>query len=101
MSTETSPSEERAPAPHDTAAETAASNVGHQATRTDDDSPRMEPWLWVLLSAFVPGLMTLLLPPTFLGLLLGATGVLIVSGIALFIVQEARNRRARSRSATS
>ena len=93
MSTSASSSEERTPVRADTLRDESLAELPRPIAHAEDDIPRMEPWLWVVLPAFVPGLLSFILPRTLMPLLFGASAVLIATGVALFAVQEVRKRR--------
>jgi len=67
----------------------------------EDEIPRMEPWLWVLLSALAPVLLAFVLPRAMMGLLFGVSGLLLLVGLVLFVAHERRNRQSRSASPRS
>jgi hypothetical protein len=105
------PSESECGAPEDILMATSASQSSERARRqtdevndhverpiseTSDDIPRMEPWLWAIMSAFVPALLAFALPRSYLPILFGLAGVLIAAGIGMLIVQERGRQRARS-----
>lgn len=65
-------------------------------THHDDEIPRMEPWLWVLLAALVPVVLAFVLPRSLMTWLFCASGLLVLVGLVIFATQERRNRLARS-----
>ena len=64
--------------------------------RRDDhlgaDTPRLEPWLVVMLIAIVPMLAALALPRELVAHLATIAGMLFVVGAAMLFVQERRKR---------
>lgn len=62
----------------------------HGPAPIGDDVPRMEPWLWVVLSATVPVMLAFLLPRSALLGSFAASGILVVAGILMLVVQERR-----------
>ena len=96
MSTYASSSGEPSSTGQDTPVDVPPSLAERPIAHAEDDIPRMELWLWVLLSAFVPGLLALFLPRSFMGALFVISGGLIVAGVALFATQEWRKRHRRS-----
>ena len=58
------------------------------------DTPRFEPWLAVLVAGIVPMVIALFVPRTHFTILAAISGLLFVTGLAMFVASE---RRARSR----
>jgi hypothetical protein len=59
----------------------------------DDDIPRMEPWLGMVMASFLPVLIAFLVPRTYMAALLVASGVLFVAAMVMLIGQQGRKRR--------
>ena len=64
----------------------------------DDRTPRMEPWLWVLLASAAPALVALYVPHAMRPALFVVTGALMLAGFVMLFVQERRSA-ARRRAA--
>ena len=59
----------------------------------DDDIPRMEPWVGMVMASFLPVLIAFLVPSTYKVALLVASGVLFVAAMVMLIGQQRRKRR--------
>ena len=59
----------------------------------DDDIPRMEPWLWMVMASFLPVLVAFLVPHAYQVALFVASGVLIAAAMVMLIGQQRRKRR--------
>lgn len=56
------------------------------------DTPRLEPWLIVMLLAILPMLIALAVPNELVLHLAGIAGILFAAGVAMLVVQERRKR---------
>jgi hypothetical protein len=61
-------------------------------TTHDTDTPRLEPWLLVMLTAIVPMVVALVVGKEFVLHFATVSGILFVAGLAMFIAQERRRR---------
>jgi hypothetical protein len=61
-----------------------------------EDIPRFEPWLGVMLSSFVPAIVTLYVPSRFLPPLIAVTVALFTAGLVMLRRQRMRKARAES-----
>ena len=61
----------------------------------DEDVPRFEPWLGVMLTSVVPVAATMYLPGRFLMPLLTLTAALFAAGLVMLRIQTKRRRRER------
>jgi hypothetical protein len=68
------------------------SNEENREETLDSDTPRLEPWLIVMLLAIVPMLVALAVPNDLVMHLAAISGILFVTGTGLLIVQERRRR---------
>ena len=59
----------------------------------EDDIPRMEPWLGMVMASFLPVLIAFLVPSTYKVALLVASGVLFVAAMVMLIGQKRRKLR--------
>jgi hypothetical protein len=64
----------------------------HQPHVGDDDAPRLEPWLVVSLLAIVPMIVAFAIPKAFVLYTAAISGILLVVGLAMLVVQERRRR---------
>ena len=60
--------------------------------RLGADTPKLEPWLVVMLIAIVPMLAALAVPRDFVMHLAAVSGILFVAAIGMLVVQERRRR---------
>lgn len=67
-----------------------SNNVMERETDSSVDTPRLEPWLVVMLIAIVPMVAALLLPRDLVFHLAGIAALLFTTGLAMLIVQERR-----------
>jgi hypothetical protein len=56
--------------------------------KTEQDSPRIEPWFKVLLGAFAPMAGAFILPRAAMVPMFVVTGVLIVTGLVMLVMHE-------------
>jgi hypothetical protein len=70
--------------------------MSNEENRRDEtlapDTPRLEPWLIVMLLAIVPMLVALAVPNDLVMHLAAISGILFAVGAALLLVQERRRR---------
>ena len=67
-----------------------SNNLMERDTSSDVDTPRLEPWLAVMLIAIVPMIAALLLPRDFVLHLAGIAAMLFATGLVMLVVQERR-----------
>jgi hypothetical protein len=68
------------------------SNEENREETLDSDTPRLEPWLIVMLLAIVPMLVALAVPNDLVMHLAAISGILFAIATGLLIVQERRRR---------
>jgi Flp pilus assembly protein TadB len=72
----------------------ASTTGGDRSSPHDmDDMPRMEPWLRLMMIAFVPVVLALVVPRAYAVALFVTSGVIMIASIALLLVQERAKRR--------
>lgn len=69
------------------------SNPREPHDSADFDGPRMEPWLAVMLSAFLPVIVIAFVPDTLHVVLAAAAVVLIGAGACMLVVEHRRRSR--------
>jgi hypothetical protein len=74
---------------HDTDHDDAAS-LGTVPDIDSDHAPRLEPWLGISLLAVVPMLAAFLIPKEHIVFAAAISGILLIVGIAMLVVQERR-----------
>ena len=63
------------------------------AAHHEDDIPRMEPWLWVVIASLLPVLIVFLVPHAYKVALFVASGVLFAAAMVMLLGQQRRKRR--------
>ena len=69
-----------------------SNNALERGAGTDAETPRLEPWLAVMLVAIVPMIAALVLPRELVMHLAAVAGMLFATGIVMLVVQERRKR---------
>lgn len=69
-----------------------ATTEDERAGTPHDDTPRLEPWLVMSLLAIVPMIVAFAIPKTFVLYTAAISGILLVVGLAMLVVQERRRR---------
>ena len=63
-----------------------------------NDIPSFEPWLGVMLAAFIPIVLAFIVPRSLMIYLFGAAGVIGVTSLVMFIQHERKAHRRRRQS---